>query len=221
MKRSKSLPAVNLEQVQAGIDRCLKTAWNLYHAGVVAHFQDIPGPSRALLVLALEEYGKVGWLYWSVTLSTEDRGRWERFWAGFYSHRDKNSVGRRMLGHATTTDLLPTIVHFFEYESPFFSVSPREIDVYKQGMLNVDFNPAAGMFVAPEEHLANSRIDTSSLRDSIELLIQYVARNKKKGVFDLENIARFKEIHSAAKTNADLAGLLRSFQNDLLTRKPD
>jgi AbiV family abortive infection protein len=159
----------------------------------------------------------MGWLYWALTLAHDAEHKWKRFWRAFYSHADKNDIGRRMLHHGTTPDLLIQIVHFFEYDLSLCAVAPKQLDVFKQSILYVDFDEDSGTFVGPEEHLAKPKIDTSSLEWELGTLIRYVARNQKHGVFDLETMERFQQIHSGTQDYSERTALLHSLQDELLS----
>lgn len=121
------------QDVVAGIAECVEWAHDLYLSGLTLNHQGTIPSARALLILALEEYGKIGWLYSALMLPPDAEEEWGGWWESFRSHAIKNEVGRLMMVH---DGLLPMLTPFFRDRFPFFSVPPDALDRHKQAMLS-------------------------------------------------------------------------------------
>lgn len=212
MRDSKPPARLRAAEIADGIKKCIQSAHDLYHSGVVAHYQDISSTARALLILAVEEYGKIGLLYWALTIPMgppHADAQWNRFWKGFHSHELKNEVGRLMMVHGD--GLLPGLAHFFGHRFPFLAVRPRDLELQKQTMLYVNFHRESGRFVSPRDVFGSGTWDNRPLIEEVESLVRYVARNNQQHVFDPRVLKAYRELHTLAVDRSDWAALLRLF----------
>lgn len=227
------------DQIAEGIQLCMKSAHDLYTGGVILDSQNVRGLARALLILAIEEYGKIGWLYVALLFPEGPDQEWVHFWKGFYSHELKNEIGRNMLVHESTGYFLPPQVHFFRHRLPFFTVSPTQLEREKQAMLYVDFDERKGRFVSPRSYFEITRDWTKpvwpigyinqmeeqkapnrGLISEVETLVRYVARNAAVNVFDRRVLAAYRELSGLVLDEQDRVYFLQLFYRLILRRPP-
>jgi AbiV family abortive infection protein len=240
-RRREASAFLTTEQIAYGMQLCIKSAHDLYTGGVVLDAQNIKPLARALLILAIEEYGKIGWLYLTLTLPEGSDPNWPNFWRGFYSHEAKNEVGREMTSHESTGNFLPVQVHFFRHPFPFFTVPPALLDREKQAMLYVDFDSKGGRFVSPGSYFEFTRdwskvvlpmdyikqqeqeelqkAPNRGLIRELETLVRYVARNAEAHVFDKRVLAAYREFSGLVEDEQDRVYFLQLFFQ-LILRKP-
>jgi AbiV family abortive infection protein len=141
--------ALTPQEIAVGMAACMESAHDLYDNGVLLHYQERPTKARALLILALEEYGKIGWLYRALMLDPGVEDDWRQWWkgkGGFRDHVLKNDLGRMMM---SSPALLPILTSFFRDRFPFFAVSPRALDRHKMAMLYLDFDHSSRQWLSP------------------------------------------------------------------------
>jgi AbiV family abortive infection protein len=225
------------DQIAEGIHLCMKSAHDLYKGGVILDSQSVRELARALLILAIEEYGKIGWLYVALMLPERAEPEWAHFWNGFYSHELKNEIGRNMLVHESTGYLLPPQVHFFRHRFPFFTVSPTQLEREKQAMFYVDYDERTGGFVSPRSYFEITRDWTKPvwpinrinqmeeqkapnrhLISEVETLVRYVARNAAANVFDRRVLAAYRELSGLVLDEQDRVYFLQLFCRMILRR---
>jgi AbiV family abortive infection protein len=203
-------------QIADLIEQCIQSAHDLYWSGVVLHHQDVPTTSRALLILAVEEYGKIGWLYRALMLPNNSPSEWREWWRMFKDHPVKNRVGRMMM--TAGEGLLPLLTRFFRDDFPFFAIQPQALERHKQAMLYVDFDRTTGEVVTPRRYMEQYRIENQPLIDEVENLVRYVALNQQAGVFHPDVIAAYRKLNEIATDESDRVTLLRLFYSVILGR---
>ncbi len=241
-RRREESAFLSTEQIAHGMQLCMKSAHDLYTGGVLQDAQGIRPLSRALLILAFEEYGKIGWLYRGLMLPEGPDPDWRSFWRGFYSHEIKNEIGRDMGMHESTGGLLTGQVHFFRHPFPFFSVPPALLEREKQAMLYVEFDDRRQAFVSPRGYFDFKPQDWSKgshavdyfkrqqqeefekapnrgLIREVETLVRYVARNAEAHVFDRDVLAAYREFNGLVEDEQDRVYFLQLFFR-LILKKP-
>lgn len=201
------------EEIAAGVVDCIESAHGLYESGVALHYQGLTAKARALLILALEEYGKIGWLYRALMLVTNSGTEWPEWWKGFRNHVLKNELGRVMMNHP---GLLPLLAPFFRDRFPFFAVSPKALDRHKMAMLYLDFDHGSRQWLSPSSYLNTYGIDNKPLIEDVEQAVRFVARNDRAHVFDPRVVAAYWELNSLAKNEPERFTLLRLFYGTIL-----
>ncbi len=209
--------ALTPRHIAAGIEECSQTAHDLYLSGVILNHQGMTTVARALLILAVEEYGKIGWLYRGLLLPRGPDGIWIEFWKGFTSHTIKNEIGRMMMTHGD--GFLPMLTPFLRDRFPFFSVRPSELERHKQAMLYVDFDAERGEFIAPRMPAPAREMENGVLIEEVEQLMRYVARNREAGAFEPRVLEAYYLLNELALDEPDRFTLLRLFYAAVL-RKP-
>lgn len=207
------------DKIAGGIDQCIQSAHDLYLSGVILHHQGVATIARALLILAVEEYGKVGWLYRALLLPEKSPSEWKAWWQMFTSHVIKNEVGRMMMTHGDS--LLPLLTRFFRDRFPYFSIAPLALDQQKQAMLYVDFDAKSGEPIAPRKYAERHGIENILLIEEVERLVRYVAHNKSAGVFHPDVVAAYGRLNEIARDEGKRVDLLRLFYGLILKRPTD
>lgn len=217
MTPKKSGPFLTSGQIAEAIQLCIKAAHALYESGLVLNYQGIMTTARALLILAVEEYGKIGWLYRALMLPAKPYIGWREFWQCFRSHAMKNDIGRRM--RAARGGLLPCLVPFFRDEFPFWSVTPTALERQKQAMLYVDFDWKSGRFIGPQIYMTTGGFENQDVVEEVEDLVRYIARNNEAHVFNPRVLEAYRELNAMALDEPNRFNLLRLFYGCIL-RKP-
>jgi AbiV family abortive infection protein len=203
-------------QIAALVEQCIESAHDLYVSGVILHREGVPTTARALLILATEEYGKIGWLYRALMLPKDAFDDWKQWSRGFTLHVTKNAVGRLM---RMSDALLPTLARHFRDSFPFFSISPQQLERQKQAVLYVDFDHDTGEALTPRTSLERYGLDNRPLIEEVEKIIRYVALNKQAHVFDSDVMAAYQHLNEIAKDEeTDRARLLHLFYALVLER---
>jgi len=84
---------LTLEQISEGIYLCIKNALNLFgDAYVLQKAKRFPS-ALSLLLVAIQEVGKINILKNMVTISTRDQKRWKKEWQSFRKHETKDYLG--------------------------------------------------------------------------------------------------------------------------------
>lgn len=204
------------EEIKDAIDKTCINAHEIANAASLTDTQGMKATARALYILSIEEYGKIGWLYWALSLKESDDEGWRLFWKAFRSHALKNEIGRRMARHLSTEGLLPRLSNFFELHFPFFAVTPGTLDRLKQAMLYVDFDHKKRKFVGPIDRAGGREIDNGDFFEEIWRLIRYIAYNREHYVFDLGVMTAFRKLNYQAQNVRHLAALIRLFYSCVL-----
>ena len=204
-------------QIANGIEECIQAAHDLYVSGVALNYQKPQPIARALLILAVEEYGKIGWLYRGLMIHPEPGPEWADFWQGFMNHAIKNEIGRMML--MSGDSLLPALTPHFREGFPFFGIAPEALERHKQGMLYVSYDAGRRAFVGPRDDFAGNNIDNKVLIDEVGDIVRYVARNREAKVFEPRVLEEFHRLNMMARDEPDRYALLRLFYAAIL-RKP-
>lgn len=208
--KSKAL-VLSTEEIKKGIDKACANAYDLAQAAFLTDGQDMKAVARALFILFIEEYGKVGWMYWALSLAPDDREGWGRFWKGFTDHSVKNEVGRLMALDLLNKGLLPLRSAHFGFRFPFFALRPASLDRLKQAMFYVDFDDSKRRFIGPLDWLGGSQMDNSDFFEQLRRLIRYIAYNRKNHVFDLRVMTAFRNLNYQARDVNHWAALIRLF----------
>jgi AbiV family abortive infection protein len=125
--------SLSAEQIAVGLRKCYDSAYDLYQSAKLLNHAGPVTVASGDLVLALEEYGKIGWLYLSLMLPETDRELWGMFWDGFYSHRLKAEIAHEM--NLMRNNLLPFGVRFLRHDMFSFSATSGALDRQKQAVL--------------------------------------------------------------------------------------
>jgi AbiV family abortive infection protein len=208
--------ALTPQEIADGIAECIESAHELYESGVVLHHQERTTKARALLILALEEYGKIGWLYRALMLPPDAESEWREWWKGFRNHVLKNELGRMMMNYA---GLLPILTPYFRDRFPFFAVPPKALDHHKMVMLYLNFDHGPRKWLSPRGYLNTYGIDNEPLIEDVEQAVCFVARNSQAGVFDPRVVLAYRRLNELAKDEPDRFTLLRLFYGTIL-RQP-
>jgi AbiV family abortive infection protein len=210
-----AVTALTPQEIAAGLAECVESAHDLYESGVVLHYQGRTTKARALLILAVEEYGKIGWLYRALLLDPKADAEWREWWGrhGFRDHQLKAELGRMML---TSSGLLPGLAVLFRDRFPFFAVSPQALDIHKQAMLYVNFDHHTRRWLSPKGYLDTYGVDNGPLIEDVEQAIRFVARNKKAGTFDPRVVAAFRQLNALASDEPGRFALLALFYATIL-----
>lgn len=208
-----AVTALTPPEIAAGIAECIESAHDLYESGVVLHYQERTAKARALLILALEEYGKIGWLYLGLMLPPGAEAEWREWWNGFTDHVLKNELGRMMMNNP---GLLPLLTPFFRDRFPFFAVTPKALDRHKLAMLYVGFDHGSRQWLSPRRYLSSHGIDNKPLIEDVEQAIRFVARNNQVGVFDPKVVTAYRRLNELARDEPDRFTLLRLFYGTIL-----
>jgi len=206
------------QEIADGIAECIESAHDLYESGVVLHYQGRTTKARALLILALEEYGKIGWLYRALMLDPGAEEDWRHWWgwkgdAGFRHHVLKNELGRMMMN---SPGLLPLLTPFFRDRFPFFAVTPKALDHHKQAILYLNFDHDSRRWLSPRGYLDTYGIDNRPLIEDVEQVVRFVARNNKARVFDPRVVAAFRQLNELASDEPGRFALLALFYAAIL-----
>ncbi len=204
-------PVLSPQQIGQGIEKACTNAYDLAQAAFLTDGQGLAAVARALYILSIEEYGKIGWMYWALSLRSDDEGGWERFWNGLTHHSVKNEVGRLMALDLSKGGLLPLRSAYFEFRFPFFAVTPASLDRLKQTMLYVNFDHNKKEFISPLDRPGGGQIDNSDFFEEVWRLIRYVAYNREHHVFDLRIITAFHRVNQQAHNRQHWAALMRLF----------
>ena len=204
-------------QIANGIEKCIQIAHDLYMSGVFLNYQEPQPIARALLILAVEEYGKIGWLYRGLMIRPNPGPEWAHFWWGYTHHALKNEVGRMML--TWRDSLLPALTPHFRERFPFFGIPPEVLEEHKQGMLYVDYDAGRRVFVGPRDNFSTSNIDNKILIEEVEDIVRCVARNRAAKVFEPRVLEEFHRLNMMARDESDRYALLHLFYATIL-RKP-
>jgi AbiV family abortive infection protein len=165
-----------------------------------------------VIVLALEEYGKIGWLYLGLMLPQDDDDAWGYFWDGYYSHRLKSEVAHEMnLGR---NNLLPVTTRFLRHDMFSFSSTSQVLDREKQAVLYTDYDSKRREFRGPRDYPINNE----GLVEVVENLAIYVSQNEKARVFDLRVVAEFQELNLLAGSDETLRAKLLTLFYDAVLR---
>src|SRR6266496_466367 len=211
-----AVTALTPQEIAAGMAECIESAHDLYDNGLLLHYQDRPTKARALLILAVEEYGKIGWLYRALMLDPEAKADWRQWWkgkGGFRDHVLKNELGRMMM---SSPGLLPILTPLFRDRFPFFTVSPKALDRHKMAMLYLDFDHDSRQWLSPKSYLNTYGIDNRPLIEEVEQVVRFVARNNKAGVFNPRVVAAFRQLNELASDEPGRFALLRLFYATIL-----
>ncbi|MBA7486228.1 hypothetical protein ES707_21784 [subsurface metagenome] len=84
---------LTLEQISEGIYLCIENALNLFGDAYVLQKAKRFPRALSLLLVAIQEAGKVNILENMVTISTGDQKRWKKEWQNFRKHKIKDSLG--------------------------------------------------------------------------------------------------------------------------------
>lgn len=181
------------DQIARALRKCSDSAYDLYQSGKLLNHAGPKTTASAVIVLALEEYGKIGWLYLGLMLPQDDDDGWGYFWDGYYSHRLKTEVAHEMnLGR---NNLLPATTRFLRHEVFSFSSTSQVLDREKQALLYAEYDSKRREFRGPRDYPINNE----GLVEVVENLVIYTAQNEKARVFDPRVVAEFQESQSARR----------------------
>ena len=213
MRTRKKQVALTPEEVARGIAECTEWAHDLYMSGLMLNHQGMVPSAGALLIIALEEYGKIGWLYRALMLAPDAEEEWRGWWDKFKLHTLKNEVARMMMVRG---GLLPMLTPFFRDRFPLFAVTPDALDRHKQAMLYADFDEGKRAWVSPRKYVEARGIENGALVEDVEQVVRYVARNNQAGVFDTRVVMAYHRLNELAPDEPDRFTLLRLFYAAIL-----
>lgn len=208
-----AVTALTPQEIAAGVAECIESAHDLYESGLLLHYQERTAKARALLILALEEYGKIGWLYRALMLDPGAEDEWQEWWKGFRNHVLKNELGRMMMNNP---GLLPLLAPFFRDRFPFFALNPKALDRHKMAMLYLDFDPDSRQWLSPRNYLNTYGIDNKPLIKDVEGAVCFVARNNQTYVFDPRVVTAYRQLNALANDEPARFTLLRLFYGTIL-----
>lgn len=213
--RSKHDGALTAAEIAEALQKCSDAAYDLYDsANTLVHHGRVSTAS-GLLVLALEEYGRLGWLYLSLMLPEDDEESWGKFWYGFYTHTLKAEVAHEMM--LARHSLLPLVTRFFRHDIFSFSNSSGKLGEEKQNVLYLSYDKATRRFISPRDRV----IDLRGLHDTVNTLVLYAAKNQQAHVFYPSVVEEFRVLNLLAGHDEGLrVRLLRLFYRDVLRDTP-
>jgi AbiV family abortive infection protein len=204
------------DQIAIALRKSSDSAYDLYQSGKLLNHAGPRTTASALIVLALEEYGRIGWLYVGLMLSEDDRNAWGMFWDGYYSHRLRAEVAHEM--NLMRNNLLPLGTRFLRHDMFSFSSTSDVLDRQKQAVLYTSFDAKRGEFRGSREY----PIDNDDLIAVVENLVVYTALNDRARVFDPRVVAEFRELNLVAGSDEGLrAKLLSVFYGAILRTAPE
>ena len=204
------------DQIAGALRKCSDSAYDLYQSGKLLNHAGPKTTASALIVLALEEYGKIGWLYLALMFPRADDEAWGYFWDGYYSHRLKSEVAHEM--NIGRNNLLPATARFLRHDVFSFSSTSQVLDREKQAVLYSDYDSKRQEFRGPRDY----PIDNEGLVEVVENLVIYTAQNEKARVFDAQVVAEFQVLNLLAGSDERLrAELLTVFYDAVLGTMPE
>lgn len=201
-RRRRNQGPLTSDQVAVALGKAWDAAYDLYQGGTMLKHTGPTSTASGVLLLALEEYGKIGWLYLALMLPVDDEEGWGFFWDGYYSHRLKSEVAQELnLGRS---DLLPAITRFLRHDMFSFSATSYVLDRAKQAVLYSDYDRKRREFRGPRDYPT----DNKGLLEVVENLVIYMAENERAGVFDSGVVAAFRELNLLAGSEEGLRAKL-------------